>query len=533
MYPASYMRVSITAIWILLAGFCVADTYVRQASVDVIHYDISVELTDASDSITGVTKIKVLMRSDNVPGIWLNFEGMLVDKLFVGGIERTFTCRDGRLEFQFDRIYARNEIVPVEVRYHGAPKGGLLIRKNRHGRRVVFADNWPDNAHQWFPCIDHPSDKAAVTFTITAPAEYDVVAIGRIEKSVSLQDGRRITQWTESRTIPTYCMAFGIAEFSITHSGKAAGVPITWYAYPEDSETAALKFRWTSHILSYFENLIGPYPYEKLAQVESSIQVGGMENASAIFYSESYFMRTPVSEEPVAHEIAHQWFGNSVTEADWDHLWLSEGFATYFEALFYEQMKGHEALRETMARYAAKISGYKPAHSVPIVDSGQTDPRKKLNPLNYEKGAWVLHMLRGILGDKTFFEGIRQYYSLYAGKNTSSEDFQEVMESASGSDLSVFFRQWLFQPGWPEYLVRWHWNESAGELELSVKQEQATGRFDMPMNVVVSAEKLQEVHRIRISSTNNRFRIPLRTKPSAVEIDPDGWVLKTVSHAPY
>ena len=163
-------------------------------------------------------------------------------------------------------------------------------------------------------------------------------------------------------------MVVGIAEFAITYPGGISRVPLVWYAYPQDYEVAARKFSRTESILAYFSDLIGPYPYEKLAQVQSIIQTGAMENSSAIFYGEPSFMGTPVPEEPVAHEIAHQWFGDSVTESDWDDLWLSEGFATYLEAQFYGSLKGPETLNQRMALYAKRIMDYKPAVSEPVVD---------------------------------------------------------------------------------------------------------------------------------------------------------------------
>jgi len=511
------------------SGF--ADPYVRQPSVDAIHYNISIEVTDTSDSIAGITKLQVLIRDKSATGMWLDFEDMSIEKLLVGGIERPFTHGNGRLAFEFDRTYSHNETVGIEVRYHGKPQEGLLFGRNRYGRRVIFANNWPDNARHWFPSIDHPSDKAAVSFTVTAPKKYTVVANGKMGRTVLLPRERRVVQWSEGKAIPTYSMAFGIAEFSVLNSVEGV-IPLAWYVYPQDSEFAAAKFRRTARMLAFYEVLIGPYPYEKLAQVESIVKFGAMENSNAIFYSDSLFLAKPVSDEPVAHEIAHQWFGNSVTESDWDHLWLSEGFATYFEALFFEHIDGPEALKQVMARYADRIAVYKPVLYEPVVNPGQTDPLKKLTPLTYEKGAWILHMLRGMLGDEMFFNGIRRYYSMYEGRNASSEDFQKVMEAVSATDLSSYFRQWLHLPCLPEYRLTWHWSESAGELEISVLQVQATGLFDMPMEIVVSAENRKDVHRIRIHEAAHSFRIPLRIKPSAVELDPNNWILKGASNAP-
>ncbi len=521
-------RILRAVVWMLATAYGVADTYVRQPSVDAIRYEIAIELTEGSDAITGVTKAQFQIRSE-ASGMWLDFDDMSIDQLSVGGVPRPFTYQGGRVVFEFERVYFANEIVQIEVRYHGKPKKGLLIGKNRYGGRVVFADNWPSNAHHWFPSIDHPSDKATVSFALTAPAKYEVVANGRKLRTASLADGRKIHQWSESKPIPTYCMAFGLAEFSVAPQKETAGVPLAWYAYPQDAEAASRKFSRTALMVSYFRRMIGPYPYEKLAQVESTIGMGGMENSSAIFYSEFSFRGDPVSEEPVAHEIAHQWFGDSVTESDWDHLWLSEGFATYFEDLFYEHLKGPGELKRRMERHAKIIAQYAPALFAPVVDPGETDPLRKLNPLNYEKGAWILHMLRGVLGDEVFFRGIRKFYGQYEGKNASSDDFRKAMESASGIGLSSFFQQWLYRPGWPQYRVSHDWNESARELQISIRQVQTTGLFDMPIDIAVSAGRQTSIYRFRVNDAIHTFRIPLRTKPSSVVIDPGEWVLKSVS----
>ncbi len=307
-------------------------------------------------------------------------------------------------------------------------------------------------------------------------------------------------------------------------------MPIAWYVFPQNSDIVGQKLLdQTASILTYFQSLIGPYPYEKLAQVESVIRVGGMENASAIFYNEGLFDKFPFPEDIVAHEIAHQWFGDSVTEYDWDHLWLSEGFATYLEVLFSAHMHGPESLKGEMATHAAKLAGYAPALTRPIIDPAETDPAKKLTLLNYAKGAWVLHMLRGMVGEDNFFRGIRRFYSMYEGKNISSGDFEKVMESVSGTDLNNFFRQWLYTAGWPEYRLSWHWNETAGELEITVQQVQGRNLFDMPVEIVVFADGHGDTHKFRIFEATHTFRVPCRTRPVTVEFDPNNWILKTAT----
>ncbi len=506
-----------------------ADTYTRQPAVDVLHYEISILLNDTSNSITGTTRIDVRIQGKRASGMWLDLFGMKVDHLRIQGRETPFTHRNGRLSFRFEREYGKGETVKVEVLYHGATdNSGIRIGENRFGRRIFFTDNWPDAASRWFPSIDHPSDKAAVDYIITAPAEYTVVANGHKVLDEFLPDGLRKTRWVEPAAIPTYSMAFGAAEFSVTSGVECLGIPISWYVFPQDAVAAEQKFQRTARMLRYFSERIGPYPFEKLANVESSTRMAAMENANTIFYSETLFYPLPVSEDPVPHEIAHQWFGNSVTPADWDHLWLNEGFATYFDALFYADTEPSVPLKESMAGYADRIFAYPAARSRPVIDPGLTDLMKKLNPLNYEKGAWVLHMLRGLVGDEAFFEGIQYYYSLHSGGNVWTKDFRKAMETASGMDLSVFFEQWLYQPAWPEYRMEWNWDEKNRVVEIKVRQVQQTGLFDMPMELVLSFGSRREIHRIRIKDRDSIFRIPAPASPSSVEIDPGGWVLKSL-----
>ena len=510
-----------------------ADDYVRQSEIDIVHYAIDLEISDLSDVISGTTTVRVMIQRDGVTGMWLDFAALTVDGLSVGGTARPFSHSEGRLAFDFDRPYMRHEIAVVEVRYHGKPeKPGLIITRNKHGRRVLFAENWPGRAHYWFPSIDHPSDKATVEFAITAPEKYDVVANGRLIETRSLMDGRRLTRWSEDEPIPTYCMVFEAAEFSIQHRDADSVVPLVFYTFPQDSATADPRLARSSQALNYFRQLIGPYPYEKLAEVEAATPMAGMENSGAIFYAEEEFENAYTGEIPVAHEIAHQWFGDSVTEADWDHLWLSEGFATYFDALFRENLEGQEYLKQLMARMAEAVKKYHQANPGPMIDPELKDLRKKLNAFNYQKGAWVLHMLRKALGDETFFKGIRVYYSLYKGKNVVTEDFQRVMESASGTSLNAFFRQWCYQPGWPQYKLAWRWDDDTGEVEVTIQQTQNTGLFDVPLEVAIRSGNQNVLRTLRVAAQTEVFRFPLQSRPTAIDIDPDGWVLKSVTIAP-
>lgn len=376
----------------------ISDGYLRQAGFDVLHYNLSLSVSDTNNVIHGQSVITVRRLDLNDSTLTLDFANMTVTAARIGETKTKFSSRAGQIEIF---LPPRLDTLNLTIQYSGVPKDGLYIRKNKFNRRTFFADNWPDRARYWFPGIDHPSDKATVEFHITAPERYAVVANGRLEQERHNLNGTRTWTWREHAPIPTYCMVFGVAEFAVLHLGEAENIPVSYYVFPGDAAVAKQSFGRTEQILQFFTKNIGPYPYEKLALVQSSTRFGGMENASAIFFAESA-LGSSRTEGTSAHEIAHQWFGDSVTEADWHHLWLSEGFATYFEALFYEHADGEAAFREEMQRNRDSYLNFAQGKLTPILDTTVTNYFDLLNANNYPKAAWVLHTLRHFVGAESF-----------------------------------------------------------------------------------------------------------------------------------
>ena len=282
-------------------------------------------------------------------------------------------------------------------------------------------------------------------------------------------------------------------------------------------------------MVDFFTEFVGDFPYEKLANVQSSTRFGGMENASAIFYSESALAQREDIEGTVSHEIAHQWFGDAVTERDWSHLWLSEGFASYFGALYFEQADGEADFRQRMGGYR---DTYLQSNMVgrPIVDPQTPDLFALLNANNYQKGAWVLHMLRGLMGEAPFQRAMRDYYRQHTHGTALTEDLQIIAEEASGLELDWFFRQWVFQPGYPVLSVERTWEANAGSLTLTVRQEQDPSwpRFRLPMEIELVWDDGSRRESVYLDGPLSRFTFALPEEPSAVVLDPDGWVLAVV-----
>jgi aminopeptidase N len=266
-----------------------------------------------------------------------------------------------------------------------------------------------------------------------------------------------------------------------------------------------------------FTGLLGEYPFSKLANVQSTTRYGGMENASAIFYDEGSVTGTRANEALIAHEVAHQWFGNAVTERDWPHLWLSEGFATYLTHVYFEMTYGEDTRARRMAADRAQVAAFTSAQpNRPLVDSSYAAPTDLLNPNSYQKGGWVLHLLRREVGDEAFFEGLRTFYARYRGGNADTDDFRRIMEEVSEQDLAAFFRQWTARPGLPRLSGAWRYAD--GRLAVTLRQQGAP--FAFPLEVGIRTPEGLRVETVALDAAEHTFTFPLPEAPEAVVLDP-------------
>ena len=500
-----------------------ADTYPRQAGVDAQNYTFRVELRDDTDEIAGEATADLRFVHAGVAVVGLDLaSGMTVSEVSSGGKPLNFTHDSDRLGIAVSGAVAANEHRLFTVKYHGVPAKGLRIGLNKYQDRTFFSANWPDLAHQWLPIIDHPYDKATSEFVITAPAKYQVVANGRLIDITDLGDGRRVTHWKESTPIASWLNAIGVAQFASRTFGTLRGIPLQTWVYHQDAAGASATFDDnTRRAIEFYSDHVGPYSYEKLANVIAAGLSGGTEHASAIFYGEPTVgsQRAP---NLVAHEIAHQWFGDSVTERDWDDVWLSEGFATYFTLLVTEHYRGRDAFveglkssRNTVFRTEGQLPGSA------VIHNNLSDTRRVLNQLVYQKGGWVLHMLRAQVGTEKFWAGIRQYYKRYRDANASTDEFRKVMEEASGQELSLFFRQWLYRAESPVVEGTWTYDPVGRKVALHLAQTQKSDVYRLPLEVTVG----DRVERVLMTERKQRFELAASEEPPNLELDPGTWVL--------
>jgi aminopeptidase N len=304
------------------------------------------------------------------------------------------------------------------------------------------------------------------------------------------------------------------------------------YVAPEQRKALPGAFAKAGDIVRFFATQVAPFPYEKLAHVQSSTRFGGMENAGAIFYSDDLFRKRGASDEGViAHETAHQWFGDAVTEREWPHLWLSEGFATYFAALWTQRARGDSAFRADMSHIRGRVLDDTMAVPTrPVIDTVTTDLLDLLNRNSYEKGGFVLHMLRGEVGDTAFFAGLRDYYIRHKHSTALTADLQSSLEKVSGKTLGGFFDQWLRRPGYPE--IELTWSDSAlTSLSIGITQSGRYGLFEFPLRLAL-VDPNGNVRRVEVgvpAQLVTRIVLPVSGSVERIDADPDVQLLARIS----
>ncbi|MEO7083029.1 MAG: M1 family metallopeptidase [Gemmatimonadaceae bacterium] len=503
-------------------------------SFDVIDYTINLDLPDTGSTIHGVATLTVT-RTASADVLTLDLLDLNVNSVTVDGRDVKFIRKPETIDIPIAR---KNATYKVRVDYGGAVTDGLIVRTDTAGRWTYFGDNWPNRGRHWIPSIDHPSDKATVTWIVTAPSNRTVVANGKListRPARSTTAGERTeTTWRESRRIPVYLMVIAAAplvryDLGDTDCGLAElqrCVPQFVYTAPEQRNVVPGPFARAGEIVQLFSSLVGPFPYEKLAHLQSSTRFGGMENASEIFYSDAAFRRGTMNEDLIAHETAHQWFGDAVTEREWPHVWLSEGFATYFAALWDRAARGDTAFHATMRRIRGTVlNDTMSVTKRPVIDTIETNLLSLLNRNSYEKGGFVLHMLRLQVGERAFFDGLRAYYLKHRHSTAVTDDLRAEMEKSSKQNLAWFFDQWLRKPGYPEVTATWRYDEASRVVVVDAVQSGRFGAYQFPLTIA-AVDSTGVSHRATVQFTSNaggaqQARISLPSAPASVVLDPD------------
>ena len=520
--------------------------YMPSRQYDLQHLRLDLAFDWDAKSVAGTATNTLSPLLPGLDTLVLNAAGLDVQKVRVDGAERPFTAdpRAETLTVRLGRAYGPQDRLEVAIDYSAHPQAGLYFvgpDKAYPGKpRQIYSQGETELNRFWFPSWDYPNDRTTTEMVATVKRPLEVVSNGKLLEVTDRSDGRRTYHWRMDVPHTVYLVSVAIGEFTKV-SDEWRGIPVDYYVPPGEGDKARRSFGDTPKILEYYSQATGrPYPYAKYAQaVVVDYMWGGMENISATTQTSRtlHDARAALdftSEGLVAHETAHQWFGDLITCQDWSHAWLNEGFADYFTALYKRSAHGEDEFAQEMDDLRA---GYlredAKEYRRPIVTKQYADSIDMFDGHTYQKGALVLHMARFLLGEEGWWKGIRTYVDRFAGQTVTTADFQGAMEEATGVSLGALFDQYVYGAGHPELKVKWDWEPETRQVHLEVRQTQKldeqTGLFSFPLEVALVGEKETAVRRVTVAAREFQdLYIPSEERPRTVMLDPQGWILTEV-----
>ncbi len=530
---------------------------------DVTHYDLAITSISIPDStLSGTVTVTGLALTDGLAEMVLDLHDVFTIES-VGspshGVE-SFLHVENRLAIVLAQPVAASGYFEVAVSYSGRPPAfndsGLTdpFVFGEHGSvedgtlgPSLHTMSVTDRAGAWWPCKDELTDKAKIDIAVTVPEPLVVASNGSLTAIDEMGDGRRTFRWSENHLIPTYLVSLAISDFAqftdfvtIAADGDSVTIPIPYYVYPEDLEDARADFARMPEAIALYSEIFGPYPFRDEKYGTAMIDWGGgaMEHQTCTSLGFPFVTGTGFFEWVFVHELAHQWWGDWVSLADWRDVWLNEGFATYAEALWVEHLQGLDSYRE----YLAYLDWPQPdPGGEEILLTGTLyDPYPLFGLTPYYKGAWVLHMLRRFVGDDAFFRILRAYGERHGepnGEPVTTEDFVAICReihdpNGDGATLEEFFDQWVYHPGRPHYRWAWGTTPSGGGFDVTIWLSQIQRQHDlfkMPIDILIEAEdETVQRHVIWNTMRVQSFTLQTEMRPVDVHLDPEGWILKVV-----
>jgi len=506
---------------------------------DMLHYDLEIRLAMEDERLDGKMTMTMLLLSA-VDSVVLNAARLTLDTATVNGIRRGFTLDDSSETFTIDLEGTQHagDTLRIGIAYRRMP--GVSRPSSRQGY-YFFEDSIgnpanlgytmaePSDARFWMPCYDEPWDKATADITVTVPAKYAAASNGRLLKVTDNGDGTATWRWREENQIATYLMVVTASELTVstlpyTPAGRDT-IPLQYFVWAEDSAECAAYLPTLRDMMVALEHLYGPYPFAKYGMTAvTPFRFYGMEHQSIT----TMHHEVKTDERIVVHELAHQWWGNLVTCGTWKDIWLNESFATYSEALWQEWLGGSTSLRDYMVFLERLHHGsWEGAIYDPLGQGFNL-----FSSSVYGKGAWVLHTLRGVIGDTLFFDALEAYRERWEGLSVVTAEFQAVVDSVSKRDMTWFFDQWIHGRGWPQYAHTASWTSDTLYLTIYQRQPLDWPTYRMPIQVRVEGESADTLLVVYDSLRTQTFSIPLRFSPVQTTLDPDGWILKQVTDPP-
>ncbi len=518
----------------------------RQKLIDIVHYKLKIEVIPANTWIGGIVTVFLETLDESVSEIVLDLrdqmECVTSTIAYPYLADLSFTHQNDQIVITLPTPLQPGEAAMLEIKFLGQPEAeglfGFRSDVTSGGNLVLATVSEPWSARSWWPCKDDPTDKASFYLDIRVPLDMTAVSVGK-----RVSSGRGSFSWYESEPISTYLFSLGIsnyAELTDYYLGSAGSIELHHYMFPEDVDDAAIDFAVLPEMLDFCGDLFGPYPFpdQKYGMVEC-VWDEAMEHPTAVTWGDVLVTGTGQFETIIIHELSHMWFGNMITPTDWTQIWLNEGFATYTEALWAEHKWGFSGLYNFMG---AHNWGFGYGWDTLVKADNVSDPSYYFNPIPYNKGAWVLHMLRHWLGDDDFFASLRAYLDdpdlRYA--NATSTDFQAICESVSGEDLEWFFDQWLYRNNHPVYKMAWNndWQGGTNQLSVHLQQVQIPDPiygslpYKTQVDFRITGAGLDTTVTVINDQLDQVFTIPVMSEATQVILDPNRWLLHTTDDNP-
>ena len=547
-YPLAFLVMLVVC---LGSGDTWAQFKERVRTYDVLHYAIAIKIDEKNNRVSGTVTMRLVplkkLSSFDIDAAEMNITKVLLGKANGEVPEAHYVYHGNTLTVSPSLPINFGDTLAVAVTYSCSPRLGMYFIHPDSAYPDKPVQVWTQGENEdnryWLPCYDYPNDKATVEMRVTVNEKFIAISNGALLEVTSNREERtRTFSWYSAKPSSSYLISLIVGNY-ITLTDRYGHIPVEYNVYPNQRDDALRSFGQTVDMMRFFSNKTGfEYPWARYAQtVIADFTYGGMENTSATTLTDKSIHSARAhldvsSESLVAHELAHQWFGDLLTCKNWSHSWLNEGFATYFQALYVEDSNGSDAYEwEMLSKQRGVTSSDTGVDRRPTVTDNYIDPEQLFDNRIYDRGAAILHMLRFVMGDEKFWEGIRHYVDRYQYDTVTTDDLQHAMEDVAKQDLSWFFSEWTVKAGFPRFAVSSTYDHDLKTIRLKVRQEQQvddlTPLYRMPVAVEVATARGKSAHKIIVEAKREQvFDLPSEETPLNIVFDKGSWVLKTLDH---
>ena len=537
------IRITSCVFLVCVAGAAIAEPqYAPDREADVLHITIDVTPDFKNRTIDGTTTIKFAPISKPLTEFRLDAVDLDVSSVTSSAKIEGYTATDKTITITFEPGIPAGAETTVTIIYEAEPKQGLYFRTPEMGYPEqdthLFTQGESHTAPHWYPNYDYPNERSSSEVICRVPKDMTVLSNGRlVSEQIDSKSRLKAVRWLQDKPHVNYLIALVAGQLGKIES-KYRNITIAFYTPASQIQYAENSFKDTADMLEFYEKEIGvPYPWDKYYQaVVQDFVAGGMENTSLTILTENTLHTDETenirsSQSLVAHEMVHQWFGDYVTCKDWSHLWLNEGFAVYYEKLYDGHKNGRNSMLYGLYQTARRVLSDRPVHK-PIVTRSYEDAWEQFDYRAYQKGAWVLHMLRTKLGEEMFRKCVKTYLKRHALSSVVTEDFRSVIEELTGRSYDRFFDQWIYHGRHPDLKISYSWSEKDKLAKISVEQTHDVTEkvmlfhFRTKVRFMIKDELIDR--EIVIDGKQHDFYFRLPDEPNIVRFDPDYGLLANI-----